>query len=383
MIELFKYKEDCCGCTACKNICPKNAITMKRDEEGFSYPSIDSNLCIECNLCKKICNFKKDYDRSDNFDSPKVHAVKYKDEKERMSSRSGGMFVAISDFIFNRNGIVYGASFDENFNVIHRRIQSKKERILIKGSKYVQSDLKDTFSNVKKDLEEGNLVLFSGTPCQTAGLKSYLKNNKNICNLYLCDIVCHGAPSPLIWKEYVNFIEKKYNDKLVQFDFRDKSFGWNTHIESFTLSKKNKKIYTEYYTKIFYEHLMLRPSCHNCKYTNFERPSDITIADFWGIEKLFPEFDDNKGVSLVLINSNKGMEIFNESLNDIYYKEANIDSCIQPNLKEPSKPSSIREQFWNDYYKKGFIYILKRYSGYGYVNKIKKKVKSIIDINFL
>lgn len=308
MIQI-KDKSDCCGCTACASICPKDAMTMEPDTLGFKYPKVDLSKCIDCGLCEKVCAFNDSYDKSLNLKEPEIYAVRHKDMHEIETSRSGAAFIAISDFVLENGGIVYGVGYKEHFKVTHKRATTKWERNEFKGSKYVQSDLDGIFRQVKEDLKQGNTVLFSGTPCQTAGLNSYI-GKKLRENLVLVDIVCHGVPSPYIWRDYLAYVENKYKSKVVKVDFRDKSrIGWSGHIESFVFDNGNK-IESKIYTDLFYQHIMLRPSCGYCHYTNFNRPSDFTIADYWGWERINPNFNkDDKGVSLVLINTRKGVSV--------------------------------------------------------------------------
>jgi coenzyme F420-reducing hydrogenase beta subunit len=358
-MALFNNKEECCGCSACKSICPKAAILMVPDEEGFLYPTIDKSKCIDCGKCADVCAFRNGYCTANNFEEPLVYAVRHKDVHEIETSRSGAMFIALSDYILQNNGIVYGVGYIDHFRVVHKRATTKKERNEFKGSKYVQSDINNTFEHVKEDLRNGLTVLFSGTPCQTAGLYSYLRNN-NTEMLFVCDIVCHGAPSPFIWRDYLSYIEKKYRDKVIATEFRDKSFGWVSHIESFDLEKSKKKITSRTFADLFYKHVMLRPSCGVCKYTNFKRPSDATLADYWGWEKISSDFNaDDKGVSLVLLNTQKGKEFFEKVKEDVDYLESCIGKCMQPNLQQPSKISALRTGFWKNYKKYGFLYVKK------------------------
>jgi coenzyme F420-reducing hydrogenase beta subunit len=380
MMLLYERKEDCCGCTACMSICPKQAITMIVDEEGFLYPSIDQELCTECDLCKKVCPFSDNYRTSDNYDQPLVYAAKHKDDNVRMNSSSGGMFTAISDYILDINGVIYGAAFDENFVVRHQKAETTEERNKFRGSKYVQSNLIGIFEDIKNELKKGETVLFTGTPCQNAGLHSYL--NKSYDNLYLCDIVCHGTPSPLLWKEYVGVLEKGVKSRLVQYSFRYKEVGWRgynvyTLFDNGKSKLNNSDVMT--YANIFSSDLALRPACHNCKFCNFSRQSDITIGDFWGIEKSMPDFDDNIGVSLVLINSLKGQELFNNISKNLHRRESNTRDCLQHNLHTPSQPSPRRDEFWQDYKDKGFEYVLKKYAGYGFVGQSKKAAVKVLN----
>lgn len=375
-INIFKNKQDCCGCTACMTVCPKSAISMKPDENGFLYPVIDNDKCIKCELCIKTCAFQNGYDTSNNLEEPLVYAVKHKNQEERNTSRSGGMFVAIADWILSQNGVIYGVGYGDNFYVMHKRVSSKEQLFELKGSKYVQSDMNTVFSQVIQDLKDGKYVLFSGTACQTAGLYSSLKNI-DTQKLFVCDIVCHGTPSPYIWRDYLKFTEKKYESSITNVDFRDKSYGWHTHIESLYL-KNGKKIPNDLYTYLFYEHIMFRPSCSNCKYTNTTRPSDITLADFWGIEKAIPNFDDDKGVSLVFLNTEKGKYLFNNIKDNIEYKPSKLEDCMQPNLQHPSVFSTQYDDFWKDYQNNGFEYVSRKYGNNNLKGKTKHLIKKIL-----
>lgn len=379
MKSVFDKKNNCCGCTACKYICPADAIEMMPDREGFLYPEINQELCIDCGLCRKVCAFQNGYDRSDNIQFPGVYAVKHKNEDVRISSTSGGAFTAISDHILENGGVVFGVAFDDNMNVMHMAAKSKSERNKFKGSKYVQSNLNDVYKKTAQLITEGVQVLFTGTPCQTAGLKHFLAK-MDTKNLVLCDIVCHGVPSPLMWREHIKHIQKKRNSKVASYYCRHKVNGWHTHTEVIIFEngkKEYKSVLSQIHKRLFYSNNILRPACYNCRYTNFERPSDITIADFWGIEKIMPEIDDNKGVSLVLVNTEKGKQIFN-SLNTVYKWESNVDDCLQPNLIAPTKKPFSREQFWQDYYQNGFEFVAKKYAGYSLIKTIKSKLKIVL-----
>jgi len=382
MISVFDIKEDCCGCTACQHICPTKAIEMKPDEEGFLYPEINQELCNDCGLCRKVCAFQNGYDISDNFATPKVYAVKNKHEDVRMASSSGGIFSAISDHILDSDGLVSGVAFDENMNAAHKIAATKEERDEFRGSKYVQSELNHVYSEIKSLLKQNKTVLFTGTPCQNAGLKSFLDLARvKTENLILCDIVCHGTPSPLLWKEHIRQLENRGKGRVVQYYCRSKVKGWHGHTELvvYESGKKDyKSLSSQKHKVLFYSHNMLRPSCYYCRYTNFKRPSDITIADFWGIEKTMPQFDDNKGISLALINTTKGQRLFEDIKSKIVYRESNTKDCLQRNLQEPSRISDKREQFWQDYHLHGYEYVVKKYAGYNYKSILKNKVKSVL-----
>ena len=375
----------CCGCTACAAVCTRNAITMQPDALGFLYPIVDEEKCTNCGLCEKVCAFNDNYDKSLNLKQPTAFGARHKDMSEVATSRSGATFIAVSDYILENGGIVYGAGYTDHFRVVHKRATTKEQRNEFKGSKYVQSDLTGIFRQVKEDLRNGHKVLFSGTPCQTAGLNSFI-GNKLRDNLILIDIVCHGVPAPYIWRDYLNYLEKKHKSSICSVDFRDKNkFGWAAHRESFRFAG-NKETSTYTYTYTFYKHIMFRHSCGICKYTNLQRPSDITIADFWGWQKTDPTINaDDKGLSLVLCNTNKGQEIFDTIKEKLIFVEAELVNCLQPNLQKPSEIHPLRMDFERDYARKGIEYVMKKYADLGwrykskvYIARIKRFIKRII-----
>ena len=371
---------DCCGCTACASICAHNAITMQPDSLGFLYQVVDTAKCVNCGLCEKVCAFNDNYDTSQNFSEPIAYGARQKDINEVMQSRSGAVFAALSDYILENGGVIYGAGYTDHFRVVHKRTTTKEERDELRGSKYVQSDMRDIFRSVKADLQSGKVVLFSGTPCQTSGLNSFI-SRKLRNNLFLVDIVCHGVPSPYIWRDYIAYLEKKQGSKIVWVNFRDKEqFGWASHHETFKFEGGGVKMW---FTKVFYQHIMFRHSCGNCHFCNTRRPSDITIADFWGHEKQDPAFNaDNKGVNLVLINTEKGNKLFEAVRNRLDVINAEKQNYLQPNLIHPSKVHRKRLQFQQDYEKHGFEYVYnKKYSdvplyrhGLSLIKRIIKKI---------
>ena len=375
MIQI-KDKADCCGCTACASICPKDAIAMEPDILGFKYPKVDLGKCIDCGLCEKVCAFNDNYDKSLNLKEPEIYAARHKDMHEIETSRSGAAFIAISDYILENGGIVYGVGYKDHFRVAHKRATTKEERNEFKGSKYVQSDLDGIFRQVKEDLKQGNTVLFSGTPCQTAGLNSYI-GKKLRENLVLVDIVCHGVPSPYIWRDYLSYIEKKYKNEVVKVNFRDKSrIGWSGHIESFIFDN-GKKIESKIYTILFQQNIMLRQSCGKCFFTNFKRPSDLTIGDYWGWKKISDNFNaDNKGCSLVFINTKKGYEIFLVISKFMHLIHANVNLCIQPNLIKPSIVNPKTKHFVYIYKNKGLKSLILRCKIDAYKIKFINRIKS-------
>lgn len=369
MIEITD-KSQCCGCTACASICPHNAIVMQPDAMGFLYPIVNVENCVNCGLCEKVCAFHKNYDIRLNFPIPEAYAARHKNIDEVETSRSGAAFIAISDWILEHDGVVYGAGYIDHFKVVHKRATTKEERNEFKGSKYVQSDLSNIFQQVKQDLKEGKTVLFSGTPCQTSGLNSYVGKMLRE-KLFLVDIVCHGVPSPYIWRDYIAYLEMKYNDKICQVNFRNKEdFGWAAHRETYNFSHTGKKEET-IFTKMFFRHIMCRKSCAVCPFTNIHRPSDITIADFWGWEKTDTEINkDDKGVSLILVNTVKGKILFEHIKKHLITIQAKIENCLQPNLQHPFTENPDRDLFEQDYAKYGLRYVLRKYAYVGWKYKL-------------
>ena len=288
MLELDKNK--CYGCTACYNICPKQAIVMEEDEKGFLYPKVIKEKCINCGLCENLC-FKK---QDEVLEETVCYAVKNKDDLVKSKSSSGGAFSAFASQVLKQNGVVYGADYGKKFEVVHKRVTKEKELQDLRGSKYIQSNLDKIFTQVKADLKENKNVLFVGTPCQVYGLKKFLKKEEQV-NLITMDLVCHGVPSPKIWKDYVKYIEKEYGGSLTQFTFRNKQEGWRGYhlLAKFNNNKEStsRKVYS--FLNIFSSDMPLRESCYNCSFATTKRISDITIGDFWGVEKALPDFNDN------------------------------------------------------------------------------------------
>lgn len=310
-----------------------------------------------------------------NWKQPKVYAVQHKNEEVRAASRSGGIFTALSDDIFDQKGVVYGCVLTDDFKAIHFRADSKDGRDRMRGSKYIQSSMGDIYKSVRNDLLVDRKVLFSGTSCQVAGLKSFL--GKEYSNLLCIDLVCHGVPSPAVWKKYLKWQEKKMHGKTIAVDFRNKKdFGWRDHKEKICMDN-GQTVNSNVFTSIFYSHLALRPCCYECPYKAIMHPGDITIADYWGIEKAAPEFDDNKGVSLVLVNGEVGEKAFDMVKGAIRWKETRIEDSMQASFKAPYPRPTNRDEFWSDFSNKDFDFISRKYGGAGIMNKIKRGLKGI------
>lgn len=380
MIKI-ENKEDCCGCTACASICTHDAITMIPDALGFLYPQVDVNKCVECGLCEKVCAFNDHYDTSLNLEKPIAYGARHKNMKEVETSRSGAAFIAISDYILEQGGVVYGAGYAEHFRVVHKRATTKEERNEFKGSKYVQSDMNKVFRQVKEDLRNGLTVLFSGTPCQTSGLNSFVGKRLRE-RLFLVDIVCHGVPGPYLWRDYLTYLEKIQGSPIVWVNFRDKQkYGWRAHLESFIFKNGGGKMS---FTFLFYKHIMFRQSCGKCHFCNTRRPSDITIADFWGWEKTDSDINkDDKGLSLVLVNTEKGKRLFEAIKDRMNVVPADLENCLQTHLRMPSDIHPLRMQFEDEYKKKGFEYVYLKYNipqrSRRYKFKLKMFLKRILN----
>ena len=287
-----------------------------------------------------------------------IYAIKRLDDKRRMESQSGGAFAILAEKILDDNGLVYGAGFSDDLEVVYQRVDSKNELIKLKGSKYVQAKVGNVFEQVRQDLLSGRKVLFSGTACHVDGLKRYVGDLGQ--NLYTCDLVCHGVPSPMLYKDYLKYIAEK-SDGVVRFNFRDKEVtGWHGHEETWQ-NFEGTKFASKTYTKMFYSHLAFRESCYACKYASMHRIADITIGDFWGIEKVYPDMDDGIGVSLILINSGKGKYLFNDIKDAIECRVASASQCMQHNLMAPSNKPKDCDEFWENYRNKDFRYILRAY----------------------
>lgn len=320
----------CCGCTACYAICPKSAITMQEDSEGFKYPAIDKSKCIDCGLCCKVCPLDKKLENV--IAAAASFACAAKDENFAKQSSSGGVFPLLTNMFAEQQAVIYGAAFDNNWKVKHIRVNDIDELKKLYTSKYVQSDMGDSFKQVKHDLDIGKEVLFAGTPCQVAGLKSYLSKEYN--NLTTVDFICHGVPSPAVWRSYIKEKAVNLNSKIIDISFRNKKDGWKNFGFMFK-TRDGNEIYERagdnIYMQGFLKDLYLRPSCYDCKFKTLNRASDITLADFWGVEKMLPEMETAKGVSLCWASSEKGKNILIEVLEQTVYKKVDLNKAVKYN----------------------------------------------------
>lgn len=326
-------KKDCCGCTACVSACSLQCITMKRDEEGFLYPVIDKEQCISCGLCEKVCPMNHPvYENR----TQAVYATYVKDEQQRMKSTSGGIFYAIARWVIEHGGIVYGAAFDVDFKLRHVGVKSLDELQKLRGSKYLQSDLGSVFCEIKEHLKKYRWVYFVGVGCQVAGLYSFLR--KEYKTLITSDLVCHGVPSQLMFDWHLDYLRKKEKGEITSYSFRDCE-GWGgcetySFVSPIRGKEGTRKLYSYYLSPYLYSFMWAytyRYSCYNCKFARIPRQGDITLADFWGVTNYFPDLDCTKGVSLVLINNQRGAEIWNAIKNDLEYRPSSIADAAKDN----------------------------------------------------
>lgn len=361
-------KTECCGCLGCIQKCPANALTKMIDEEGFVYPKLDTNRCIQCGICEKVCSFGQKKENK----IQKVYSFKHTENEVRINSSSGGAFTAISDYFLQQGYKIYGVILDETGKVVHIGSTEIKIRDKMRGSKYVQSDIDGIYSLIENELRLDEKVLFIGTPCQVNGLKLYLR--KEYEKLATIDFICHGVVSPLVFQEYLNLVSN--GSKVQSYKFRDKNEAeWGIHQASIECEDKSNVKYLPYFMNLFNRAFAFRPSCHNCKFTDINRVSDITLADFWGIENIDSKFKDELGVSMVLLNNSKYKVIVEKIFSQFDYQTYPLEKVMgfQPHLYKPAQKSLIRDKFWKTYRKKGGKRTLHIYASDSLYSKCKRK----------
>lgn len=379
MINIIEKKK-CSGCHACYSICPKKAIIMKNDEKGFEYPTVDKNKCIKCGLCVKTCPILNQVAQQEK--EIKAYACYNKNEEERLNSSSGGIFILLAKKIIAMGGVVFGACFDENFQVKHAYAETKKDLRKFMTSKYVQSKIGETYKDAKKFLDQDRYVLFTGTPCQIEGLKKYLK--KDYDKLFTQDIICHGVPSPKVWEKYLEYREKVDGYHPEKVNFRQKDSGWSLFALALfyktTMYKQNHK--KDLFMRAFLQNACLRESCYDCSFKKKYRVSDITLADYWGVTNIHPELNDDKGISLVLINSKKGLELFNFIINEINYIKTDFEKAISYNSAylESASINFENKEFFENLDKMKFNKLVEKYVPNIKVPFIKRCFRKIFNI---
>lgn len=378
---LYSNKRDCCGCGACMNICPKGAISMQEDEAGFVYPHIDETLCIRCGRCKSVCAFQNCPEQN----QPRTtYAAIAKNKTMRENSASGGVFSALAQKILREGGVVAGAAMGNDFSVKHIFVDSEKDLVQLQGSKYTHSSTEHTFETAQKLLKAGKKVLYSGTPCQIAGLKGYL--GKDYENLITVDLVCHGVPSNRMFKDYIDCLGKTYGGTVSEFKFRDKRIGWGIN-GSANVSGKKIKIWQSASSYLFYftRCWLYRENCYCCKYACSHRPADLTIGDFWGIEKQHPEFlgkgnwEENRGISVLIVNTEKGENLLSETEDSLDLRVSSFEKAAADNgqLRQPSSKGK-RDEIIKLYCDKGWTALEKRFQKNIGLYKYSSQIKALL-----
>ena len=372
-------KSKCCGCSACANVCPKKCISMISDEKGFLYPTINEAVCVNCGLCEKICPI---LNSKSNAEEKSAYAAYNKDNETRKVSSSGGIFGCVADKILYKGGVVFGAAYSDDFKAIkHIGVESKADLSKLYGSKYLQSEIGGAYKSAEEYLKAGREVLFVGMSCQISGLKAYLR--KDYENLLTVDVICHGTPSPRVWKEYAVEKESEFQSKIVAADFRNKRFGWDKSV--LLLLFANGKEYCalgskDEYIKGFLMNLYLRESCYKCVCKGNNVLSDISLGDFWGIDNVLPNFSDNKGASAIILNTGKGKDFFNKIIKDnLVTEEVTYDDVLKgnPALVTPVEKPGKSDKFWNVYRKYGLTKAYKKYLKVSFARKCYRLVRRV------
>lgn len=371
MIDKVSVQE-CAICGACINACPVDAISLDKVHLDFRYPQINEDICIHCNRCEKACPILGNKGKPGEG-YPVAFAAKSENDPMRMRSSSGGVFYELADQMLRDGGYVCGAVFDDKFHVKHILSNTKKDILRMMGSKYAQSDVGYCYREIKEKLNAGEKVLFSGCPCQVAGLRTFL--GKEYPNLLLVELICHGIPSDHMLQTYIHMQEKKYGAKLKRMEFRNKAKGW--HNSSVRMEFENHRIYSipytaDAYTIGFLRNITLKSSCYDCHFRNFTAGSDITLGDFWGAEVELPE-DDNNGISAILVNSGKGMDIIDRC--NLALTPANVETVIKynKNLLCSAALSPQRSLFYASADTNGLEKAIRRYLEESTIQKLKRQ----------
>lgn len=350
----LRDKKNCCGCQACYEACPSKCISMASDEEGFLYPRINQADCVDCGLCERVCP-QLNSEKREHPETPRsCYAAISKDLEIRLLSSSGGVFSLLADKILGQNGVVFGARFDEQFAVYHSYTESPEGLPPFRGSKYAQSDLRGVYSQVRQFLQANRPVLFSGTPCQIAGLRGFL-GGKEYNQLFLVSVICHGAPSPLVWRDYLDHITG--GPRPTGVNMRNKDNGWGPGDYRMVIQRGEEELMNTQatgtpYMRAFLTNLTLRPSCYSCHFRG-NHGSDLTLGDYWGIEKIHPRMADNKGTSLILVYTDKGQRLM-EGI-DMRLEKSLYEDALRGNMAiiQPAYKPAERTMFWKSFQKRG------------------------------
>ena len=365
MIQIID-KSKCCGCNACGDICPKDAITFKTDIEGFWYPEVDMERCIDCRLCEKACpELHVDELKKNDYEKPVTIAAINKNMRVRWDSTSGGAFSALADVMYGQEGYVSGAVYNEDFSVRNFISNNPNDLIRLRSSKYLQSNAEGLYKEIRDLLRKGEKVLACGTPCQMAALRSFLR--KDYDNLIIVDFICRGVNSPKVYRKYLDSLEHKYGGKVVYVKAKNKELGWRNLTRKVVFD--NGKVYygvrmDDDFRRGYHTNVFCRPSCYACQYKGFPRIADITIADYWGIENVDKNLDNNIGTSMILLNSKKGEAYFELAKDKLEWEYTQFESILPGNiaLRKPIEPTKInREQFFEDLDKGTFDDVVQKY----------------------
>lgn len=368
MRKVYEERQDCCGCGACKDICPVGAIRMASDQEGFWYPQVDASRCIDCGRCEKVCPVKHSEGTDPAGETLYCFGGRAEEDGVREQSSSGGIFPLLAEYVLSRQGFVYGAAYNEQMEVVHGEASSMAELDALKRTKYVQSNMEGVYQKIEERLKEGSLVLFVGTPCQTHALRLFL--GREYPALIVVSLICYGVPSPGVWRFYVEYLEQKFGGKMTSFSFRDKRMQDNGHTCAFVIDGREHatSLYQDPYCGMYFANAILRPSCHACKFCTTRRDSDFTIGDFWGIEKVRPDMDDGMGTSVVLLHSERASQVFEEVKGKLAWFACEKKDVLQPRLLAPTPAWKRRGRFWFWYGKLPFslfqrLFMLCRHTG--------------------
>lgn len=369
----------CTGCYSCASSCPKQCIVMKPDSEGFYRPMIDETKCVNCRLCEEKCPINKEY--VDDKITPLTFAAQNTSDDIRLSASSGGVFPLLAMKIIEDGGVVFGAGLDGNLQVVHKPAFDINDLKNLYGSKYVQSRIGTTYIEIKHLLQKGKKVYFSGTPCQVGGLYSYL--GKDYPNLFTQDIICHGVPSPKMWNKYLEYHRMQQNSKPISASFRDKKYGWKYY--SMQIGFQNGGTYinkniNDYYLRAFIMNMGLRQSCEECQFKQIHRMADITLADFWDINDVLPDWNDDKGTSLIMIHSEKGKALFDAASTNAVIKPVDFHQGTKnnPSMTCSVKHNPLRKRFLKDLDRISFDRLYARYCGDSYASKMIRRGAWII-----
>lgn len=372
-------KENCCGCTACAAICPKSCIEMKEDKEGFRYPEVDEEICIECGACERVCPILNKT-KEEKFQQ-EGYIIQNKDQQVLRESTAGGAFTAIAEYILNKNGVIFGVELSKDLQAKHICVENKNELYRFRNSKYMQSIMDETGKTqrkVKEFLDADRYVCFSGTPCQIEGLKKYLK--KDYPKLITVDVVCRAVPSPFIFRKYIEYQEHKMNQKISSVRFRDKYYGYKYSTMN-VLTNKNqgkyhKGVESDPWLRAFFSNICDRPSCHKCNFRKQYRVSDFTIWDCFNVGRFSKNLDNDKGATRMLIHSEKGKAIFRDICGEYNYVQVNPEKLIEGSkeVKESVAPNDKRKEFFDDANRMNGVELYKKY----FPDTLKVKLERII-----